>query len=59
MSKLANVNEKFKKVIVTYDITKKEWEKCKELVAKAKQDEETMSRGNSFTGFEDAPRISE
>jgi len=53
------VNEKFKKVIVTYDITKKEWEKCKELVAKAKQDEETMSRGNSFTGFEDAPRISE
>ena len=59
LSKLANADEKFKKVTVTYDMTKKESEKCTELVAKAKQDEESDESGNSFTGFEDAPRISE
>ena len=46
LSKLADAEEKFKKVIVTYDMTKKEREKCKELVAKAKQDEENDESGD-------------
>jgi len=41
LSKLADAEEKFKKVIVTYDMTKKE----RELVAKAKQDEENDESG--------------
>ena len=50
--KLRHAEQKFKGIIVTHDMTRKERDECKNLVELAKQQEAQDTSGNTCTEFE-------